>query len=1672
MPYEYLTFNENEVERGPVSGSYLSEDLQSIYEQSLTDANIYFGLSEQDNVELSIYDSNQQFLQFNRIVPDYNFIVTQGTFLDENKNLQQFESISPSTNYVKYQNKILLDTYNHISSSNINQGLYYISYNFLRNVAGNPKNKLIIKEVSPSRREIKFSLAFNKELNEQTKLDYSRIKTFAEKKFLFIQTSDIIFYNLDTNEIEKSFSSLNNDNEKIKVSQFLGLKSVSELQEFIRNTYDGFSKILKYYNTESQESLVEETKKFDGVKKQIKNFCNKNNAIPFSREEILISFESIIRNVCVESILQKTTLPTEDLETCLNLFVSVISNDLTKKINDSLNNYYTKFYGYLKNAINFDNGNLIKILNHTSYLNNSDNSINIHVKLEEPLPSNYDLRTQCWISNISLSPFYFKINLISDIESKKIFLNGVNFDIEVDTSYPTSDEYKPIGEITLDTSRQNLKRKYNDLSIDYTRFENFIVYSSAELRTKIAKNKISEFESLSTKKNQIVIGSANVTQNISSSYSLDYNEIEKRQINLLDTFDEYESYLFFNSSSLDDKIIEGIDFDKQNLDSLLNQLPEYIQSDVNSSDYLVFTSMIGHFFDNILMYIKKFPKNYNINNDDKLDFPKNFIEELLNSFNLKTKNFNSDNSLLQSYLLSGDQNEKSYFDYSKAIFNRFLNNLPHIYKTKGTTECLELLKNIFSIPTGFLNIKEYGTNNLITNTQQHYEFEKIDYLTKFKNDEYINFEFTGSEFKLTKLNEFTSSITGGYNIVTSSYSEIGSGINSFELSFRWDSEQDVPTYNSKTNLIKKIRNDQVDWQLYLLKEQKKEMGKVVFELRPPESNLVSKIESQSMPIFNGNLFTVAVSRDILEEYTFDPTETLSSSFIEGDSKILQFITPAANKYLPYKYELFVNQTDGSLLNFFDIKSKICFYDQNKYFSSGSFYVGNFQNSNFKGNIDKLKVYKTKLLKSEVDDHSFNINSYAKENKTNLYSDLLFLWKFDSPIDLWSNTSSVNYKTIKNQNLYFENQSFTAFNFKGEEVILPYPDCTPATVSKFPYQFDRVILKQSLLNSNNYGPNYKNNPKISKINENISSNFTPYDYSTKTSDVIGDDSNIIGFYVTPYVYLESKIEEFLGKDGIINIIGNPENLDKQEYKELITLSNKFSSLNKNYIYPQEYYSTFKFYLDFTVFDYVDSLIPARNSIKKGLLLEPSVFERKKINIKSINLEDSSNKEFDISFDNSTKFNIDYQTTNDDVNNSTLNVTQYQNTIEYPLNYRSELIPDRIDDRDFIFSKFGKNVKFENDQFIIRDLIKKESGEYRIYKNSDGNNVSFFSTFDKIESLGSGSITGSVKFKETYQTYSGSNGDGYSDRHLSKVRLTGGKRSYKAISYASSTLLGVEILVVNEKWSTYQNNEDGLIRLRPVFGTGRNFLIYHENRDEEYFSVDTDEFITLSNFSGSIDGPTQPNPEQYLQSFTIQDLGVLGTTEIPTFKFDVFVGGTRAYPKSGGAPAYYYYESGSYYLTPEGSAIRVYDSQTGTAGDWIYVPNVHQIAGTEEFVDAAGIQLYYSGIDRDSSECLVVDGKSNEVIYGSRDIFLKTKIKYYDFVKSECNLYNAVDRNGNYKATPPIITINGFLNLRQDDNTLSTPTEIIPSEQGGFKFSPSVLTASLETSASLETYIYNL
>lgn len=1431
MPYDYLTINENNLSNGIVSASYLSQDLQSLYEQQLLDNGAFFGDSGDDIFEFTLYNSNQEPISFNRVIPKVTYSVIQSTYRDVNNVLKSYNVVNPYTNYAINKNELLLHTQFDLKINELSPGLYYALYNPIRNIAGNTTNRLFIKEISPSRTELRLSFAFNPTANATSELDAVKVSAFANKKYVFLQIVDEIIPIIDNNSIDKNFNSEQNNFNYYKYAQLLGFKSIAELQSYMNSVYVGYDKIVNLSN--DPDSIVSQNIKFTGIAEQLKNFVYQYNTIEFSKDEILTAFQLIVAKVSQDAILARTSLTPIDLQDTLNLFQQVIYADgLLPQITDLLDRYNVKFYDFYKNALNFDDGNLIKILTHTSYLNPVDGRSNVQIKLDSPLPSEYNIKDTCWISNISLAPLYFKVNLYTAPVSRKVYLNGTNFTVSVPSIGTTNDEFQGLDTNTLFAAESRLKTKVNDLLINYDNFSNFINFSSAELRTKIAKNKLSKYQSYVDTGNSIRLKSQSTSNpSISASYSIELKTNTEQQILLLDSFDEYESYLFYYTGSIDEKIDNAVYYDKNNYNSLFYQLPDYIKSEQSYEDYIKFTAMVGHFFDNILVFIKKFPKSYPINYNDNNHYPKNYIEELLNSFNWNATNLKFNNSDISQLLFNNQEMtgslSSSYFDYAKSIFNRITNNLSYIYKTKGTSTSFNLIRTIFGIPSDLINVVEYTSPDVLTNRNVFYDFDDIVYATKYNSNQFINFNFTGSEYKYfftqdSVSGSYTGSYTGDNIYLTRSYIESFTGVSTFEMTFK-SNEWKKYNFQEKIPLVKKLRNNYVDWQVYLSKTKQKQSAKLIFEFTPIESASTSSITSIEMPYLNGNFYTFMVRKEPNDSIRFDALEPSSSNIqvkdFYGQYKVTQSIHnvfyPNVYKYVPHTYTLSVNQYYGSQLNFTDKKSKTILYGQDQYFSSGSYYVGNYSSSiQYYGNIDKIKVQKYPLSDDDFQEHSYNLNSISIPEKDLVYENMYFLWSFDTPVDLGGIGTPA---TIPNQNNKYYTNNFYAWNFdqvkedigicnpndpegKNDSYSQPPPENEytyqdpslsffyyQPIADPFSYQFEKYNIKQAI-NSNRYGPNYKANANITKINQKIDSNLVPYEYSTYTNDILGSDSNLVGYYISPYEYLNTKIEDFLGKEGITDIIGDPKYLTARNYPELKLRQIEFSKLGLKYTYPQEYYTTYKFYIDFSIFDFIKKLTPSRSTLKTGLLLQPSILERVKFNYKDAVFDafDANDTSSLIQFNINTRFTSSLINTDDTSSYAIINVKNINSilTDHDTYNYSLFEIKDVVDDRDFIFAKYGKYTYFDSTGYNLRNVINYPTSDYyQISNNTSQSYSTFTSSYNLVQVIGSGSglfnnqVTGSRSLKNLY---SGSMGSGYSNRHLSKIIRVGTRVKRQAVS----------------------------------------------------------------------------------------------------------------------------------------------------------------------------------------------------------------------------------------------------------------------------------------------------
>jgi hypothetical protein len=314
-------------------------------------------------------------------------------------------------------------------------------------------------------------------------------------------------------------------------------------------------------------------------------------------------------------------------------------------------NYYTDFY------LNFGNNELI-IATNVAYTTDSEGSY-ILIKLYEPLPIDYDVKTQLWIINKVAESVNFKVDIQVEAETPQIenALRGPNFHIRVNQSLGQTTPYYSYNSLlssNVSSSYQQLMSYYQDTSVninvDYSNFSNFIHFSSATERINNFVYKLCLIESYNAQlySSSLFAVSGAINNQLASS---SIGSLQTSINNLVQKFDPYEYYLYFSSGSYawpkisttkpyalysvtssqasnwlgtvntvttpttQSMLYSASYYDYTNKDLLKNTVPQYIIDDDNNAPYMTFLDMIGQHFDNIWIYYKDVSNRFNATNN-------------------------------------------------------------------------------------------------------------------------------------------------------------------------------------------------------------------------------------------------------------------------------------------------------------------------------------------------------------------------------------------------------------------------------------------------------------------------------------------------------------------------------------------------------------------------------------------------------------------------------------------------------------------------------------------------------------------------------------------------------------------------------------------------------------------------------------------------------------------------------------------------------------------------------------------------------------------------------------------------------------------------------------------------------------------------------------------------
>jgi hypothetical protein len=531
---------------------------------------------------------------------------------------------------------------------------------------------------------------------------------------------------------------------------------------------------IEYFVYDAGNNLLNVNYSYKDFKSPTTSFINPNtNALPiveidpvmdlqnlgYSSGEFIVQynlFTNKISNPNAELFLKEISAD----RTELRVGSTILTNEQIESGSLALINEATGSSYFVDYLLNFGNNTQVVVVN--TALNKVDSGYEILFKLYQPLPANIQEKSTLWVIEEKVNPYTFDINLDKlIIPAPGPQLRGPNFDIDIANQNNIATSYQTYN--SLINSFQNVSSSYSqllnltvsqsiDINTDYSDYTNFVFFSSAKQRVINFYNKVKQIEDYNNN-----IRSYTALTSSRPNLITDLNLATSSINNIISNFDGFEYYLYFESgSTLISSLDYGItpypksgslkpfpllstgstssslwfgaatasadDYDDYNQNNLIYTIPIFIKDDGNNDQYITFLNMVGHYFDNIWIFLSAVTDINLANNNLEQGISKDLVYNTLQSLGTKLYNrygdtdnttfligSNGSSSFDNNFTATGSYlNSIPHKDLLAESYKRIYHNLPLLLKTKGTTYGLQTLISTFGITSSILSVKEYG----------------------------------------------------------------------------------------------------------------------------------------------------------------------------------------------------------------------------------------------------------------------------------------------------------------------------------------------------------------------------------------------------------------------------------------------------------------------------------------------------------------------------------------------------------------------------------------------------------------------------------------------------------------------------------------------------------------------------------------------------------------------------------------------------------------------------------------------------------------------------------------------------------------------------------------------------------------------------------------------------
>ncbi len=167
-----------------------------------------------------------------------------------------------------------------------------------------------------------------------------------------------------------------------------------------------------------------------------------------------------------------------------------------------------------------------------------------------------------------------------------------------------------------------------------------------------------------------------------------------------------------------EKVLSGSVYDRYNNNSIYNTLPNWIieEDASNSQELKKFTQVLSSFLDELYLEIETLPQIQTMDYYKDEVAKTKFSQIALNSRGFITNRILQDEDTLTNLLNAGDRGEFLFKleEVKKTIYSNLYNNSSQIFKMKGTTEALRNTLRCFGVDNELINLSLYEDNSIIT----------------------------------------------------------------------------------------------------------------------------------------------------------------------------------------------------------------------------------------------------------------------------------------------------------------------------------------------------------------------------------------------------------------------------------------------------------------------------------------------------------------------------------------------------------------------------------------------------------------------------------------------------------------------------------------------------------------------------------------------------------------------------------------------------------------------------------------------------------------------------------------------------------------------------------------------------------------------------------------------